>query len=611
MIEYDCNRVLISLQTSKDTLFVITFPTQSSYKLNSRRDDKLNMTIFSTIGDINQTHYDRASRNYRDLFFFGDIEKIKIYEIIMTEEFFTYAYTDPKTQEKSYYEIHRDLIPEFSLLRSIHISDNVRRNPVEINNADIPFLYYYLNTRPIISDPKTINLLEHWGVYRNYEEIWASELRLRRQLLTPELENTIEDEISLTIMDNFQETYENFWMDYVIPDGLLFPPVDRFNPPDYQTAKSDLDYLRFLFTQAMYQEMEVVITGEYIFMVLTGIELPRIPRIEISFINAQEDKIIRYIDNVASSFPLPSNRSLNVRRGRKYITFTLTTDDMREIELVFVMMNYRTKSQALHANNIDCCCTGWDGVNIIATERARFALHHNYNTVNLDLFCERYEDLLAKYGVLGMGVYVPDLDRYVTDYDGLMRLGGVNDPSLQRSIILTTNYLNYMKIKRIEDVKQSTIDDLNNLIMLSENMKTTINEPPSRITGLSMLLLMEIMYITRKEFREQLLSLSIEGIPVSSLIRVRYHQNLFTITKPSNTGPRIIIAIEKELYDNQEISADMTTGEDIETFAEEYGTALRYGKLFPVKALNMSLYAALEQETSHWYIGKYVRSYRE
>ena len=76
------------------------------------------------------------------------------------------------------------------------------------------------------------------------------------------------------------------------------------------------------------------------------------------------------------------------------------------IRINFIRKLFRTYSEILHGIDVDCCCIGWDGVDVWATERCMFALNRGYNTVNLDLASTSYEYKLAKYS---------ELNKIVTD----------------------------------------------------------------------------------------------------------------------------------------------------------------------------------------------------
>ena len=76
------------------------------------------------------------------------------------------------------------------------------------------------------------------------------------------------------------------------------------------------------------------------------------------------------------------------------------------------MKYYRTVSEVLHGFDVDCLCVGWDGKNIWMTERGKYAMSRGYNTVDLGFASTSYERRLMKYGVMGIGIYVSDIENY-------------------------------------------------------------------------------------------------------------------------------------------------------------------------------------------------------
>jgi hypothetical protein len=100
--------------------------------------------------------------------------------------FNSYAYTDPDTKETTVYDIETDLIPEDSLLRVIYDRRQPGSDIVYTDDPNIAFVAYYLNDKPMISDPGSVAVLDYWGVYASYEVIWARELIMRENMYNPE-----------------------------------------------------------------------------------------------------------------------------------------------------------------------------------------------------------------------------------------------------------------------------------------------------------------------------------------------------------------------------------------------------------------------------------------
>lgn len=95
--------------------------------------------------------------------------------------------------------------------------------------------------------------------------------------------------------------------------------------------------------------------------------------------------------------------SINVRDQYRYDKY----------QIIFRL--YRSPSEILHGFDVDCCCLGYDGTNIWATERACYALNHGYNLVNFDRLSPSYEYRLAKYGTRGISVKIPNFDLKLVD----------------------------------------------------------------------------------------------------------------------------------------------------------------------------------------------------
>ena len=90
--------------------------------------------------------------------------------------------------------------------------------------------------------------------------------------------------------------------------------------------------------------------------------------------------------------------SINVRDRYRY----------NKYQIIFRL--YHSPSEILHGFDVDCCCLGYDGSHIWATERACYALNHGYNLVNFDRLSPSYEYRLAKYGTRGVSVKIPNFD---------------------------------------------------------------------------------------------------------------------------------------------------------------------------------------------------------
>lgn len=76
-----------------------------------------------------------------------------------------------------------------------------------------------------------------------------------------------------------------------------------------------------------------------------------------------------------------------------------------------ILRLYSTPSEILHGFDVDSCCVGFDGKNFYATERAVCSFSTKKNVVNFDRLSPSYEYRLAKYGLKGMAVSIPNFQK--------------------------------------------------------------------------------------------------------------------------------------------------------------------------------------------------------
>jgi hypothetical protein len=81
----------------------------------------------------------------------------------------------------------------------------------------------------------------------------------------------------------------------------------------------------------------------------------------------------------------------------------------RDIQIITRL--YESKEDILHGFDIDCCCCGFDGNQVLVTPRAAEAIRTKINTVNLSIRGECYEHRLLKYAERGFAIQVPLLER--------------------------------------------------------------------------------------------------------------------------------------------------------------------------------------------------------
>jgi hypothetical protein len=94
---------------------------------------------------------------------------------------------------------------------------------------------------------------------------------------------------------------------------------------------------------------------------------------------------------------------------------------------------YKTAAEVINTFDIDCCCSSYDGTDVMCTPRARAAINSKLNVVNLSLRGSAYENRLVKYAQRGFAIGVPGLDKSKINFENVrVRLersswGGWND----------------------------------------------------------------------------------------------------------------------------------------------------------------------------------------
>ena len=99
-----------------------------------------------------------------------------------------------------------------------------------------------------------------------------------------------------------------------------------------------------------------------------------------------------------------NNGGLNTYKGRENIYCQV------------ILRLYETYSEVLHGFDVDSCCLGFDGKNILFTERAILAIRDKINRVNFNRLSPSYEYRLAKYAHRGIRIYVPGFSRDQSEY---------------------------------------------------------------------------------------------------------------------------------------------------------------------------------------------------
>ena len=85
-------------------------------------------------------------------------------------------------------------------------------------------------------------------------------------------------------------------------------------------------------------------------------------------------------------------------------TVTLVSGDPRRHIQVITRL-YRSPKELLNGFDIDCCCVGYNGKQVLTTARAASAIRNRVNTVNLQIRGPCYEERLIKYASRGYEDY--------------------------------------------------------------------------------------------------------------------------------------------------------------------------------------------------------------
>ena len=97
-------------------------------------------------------------------------------------------------------------------------------------------------------------------------------------------------------------------------------------------------------------------------------------------------------------------------------TVTIISPPLRKIQVITRL--YANKHDILNSFDIDCCCVGWDGSEVLATQRCIDALRTHVNIINLEVRGDAYENRLLKYATRGFGIGVPGLKQVLSLVDG-------------------------------------------------------------------------------------------------------------------------------------------------------------------------------------------------
>lgn len=107
--------------------------------------------------------------------------------------------------------------------------------------------------------------------------------------------------------------------------------------------------------------------------------------------------------------------TFNVIRTQNSITFDLPRP-YRRIQIILRL--YHSIQHVLMGFDVDCCCVGYDGKSVVATERGARAIQYQYNLVDTTRLSTTYENRMIKYAKRG---FLIAMDRSV-DLDIQMKL---------------------------------------------------------------------------------------------------------------------------------------------------------------------------------------------
>ena len=100
----------------------------------------------------------------------------------------------------------------------------------------------------------------------------------------------------------------------------------------------------------------------------------------------------------------------SISRSENVISYSYTQDYGPRCEVQFILRLYTSISEILHGFDVDSACVGFDGTQILMTERAQHAFGNMVNVVDFDRMSPSYEHRLHKYMARGFSVYVPGFD---------------------------------------------------------------------------------------------------------------------------------------------------------------------------------------------------------
>lgn len=418
-------------------------------------------------------------------------------------------------------ELLQSNIPEFSLLDTLmrNESETIDDGDLFVKVKDDNFYYVcdYMNKsiKPMYLEHEERYVLEYWGLYKSYDQIFLEEVYIRNNLYSSH-ENFETHPMKTDLyyklikMDDFKDRYRNYIQMYSEkPETVLFNSDKNILR---EGDKSNIEELKFLFDIAKQSDVKIFIAGGAIFNHFFGYDqnkyYQRKSDIDIFFVDSEQENILIFINNIAkhiklilsNKFEYFKDEYINVKRTKNTVSIITSSENNIPVypEFQFILRIYKTYSEVVHGFDIDCCCMGWDGNDFWMTERCEYAIFNGFNTINFEVMSPSYEYRLAKYGSRGISIYVPNLEEY-SDDDNYQRLVSIYEKCYE-------NEEKYDELTNTYKELTSDSDDLDDFFTKCEevhkNMPTMGSSKEYYINrdifgkekGLNLLLLLEMRF---------------------------------------------------------------------------------------------------------------------
>jgi hypothetical protein len=123
-----------------------------------------------------------------------------------------------------------------------------------------------------------------------------------------------------------------------------------------------------------------------------------------------ESKIVKLAKYLSITYK-KNGYSLKLVRTKNAFTIQVYRQREYAIDYQIILRLYKSPSEILHGFDVDSCCMGYDGENILFTNRCMYSLLKGYNTVNFERLSPSYEFRLAKYGTRGVAIHIPNFNK--------------------------------------------------------------------------------------------------------------------------------------------------------------------------------------------------------